>query len=112
MFSFTHIFFIICNFIHLQSNVGYQLIPAYVADPISFNIWRTETFDLFTTWHNLYRSQSCDGNCHDESMFEPYRNVIKHIRDDFLLVSLIDNQSANSSPTFTNIFDEIFSNED
>ncbi|KAJ6224633.1 hypothetical protein RDWZM_003178 [Blomia tropicalis] len=91
---------------------SYQLIPAYVADPISFNIWRTETFDLFTTWHNLYRSQSCDGNCHDESMFEPYRNVIKHIRDDFLLVSLIDNQSANSSPTFTNIFDEIFSNED
>ena len=76
-------------------NVGYQLIPAYVADLKSFDVWRGEAFGLFGGWQSHYPADS-----------GPYQ-LIGRIQDDYLLVSLIDNQFVSAEAGFKHIFNQL-----
>ena len=84
----------------LYINVGYQLIPAYVADLKSFDVWRDEAFGLFTSWLSLYHPTGTESS-------GPYQ-LIKRIQDDYLLVSVIDNQFVSATePGFKHIFNQL-----
>lgn len=76
---------------------GYQrLIRAYVADLPSFGAWRDEAFGLFDSWLQLYPTES-----------EAYQ-LISRVQEDYLLVSLIDNQFVSAeADTFKHIFNQL-----
>lgn len=81
----------------LSINVGYQrLISVYVAEVQSFEAWREEVFGLFDSWLQLYPTES-----------EAYQ-LISRIQDDYLLVSLIDNQFVSAeADNFKHIFNQL-----
>lgn len=82
----------------LSINVGYQrLISAYVAEVQSFEAWRDEVYGLFfDSWLTLYPTES-----------EAYQ-LISRIQDDYLLVSLIDNQFVSAEADhFKHIFNQL-----
>lgn len=60
---------------------GQEIIQPTVVDPVAFNIWKQEAFDLWkTNWGNLYQPDS-------ES-----RKIINYFHEHYLLVNLVDNE--------------------
>lgn len=77
--------------------LGYQrLISVYVAEVQSFEAWREEAYGLFDSWLQLYPTES-----------EAYQ-LISRIQEDYLLVSLIDNQFVSAEADyFKHIFNQL-----
>ena len=60
--------------------LGTEVIQPTVVDPLSFMVWKDEAFDLWVTeWGSLYEEDSRG------------RQVLQQIRDEWYLVSVVDN---------------------
>lgn len=69
---------------------GQEILQPTVVDPIAFNIWKQEAFDLWkTNWGNLYPPKS-------ES-----QNIINYFHDNYLLVNLVDNEFTKPTCLWT-----------
>lgn len=67
-----------------------------MAEVQSFEAWRDEVYGLFDSWLTLYPTES-----------EAYQ-LISRIQDDYLLVSLIDNQFVSAEADhFKHIFNQL-----
>ena len=67
-----------------------------MADLPSFGAWRDEAFGLFDSWLQLYPTES-----------EAYQ-LISRVQEDYLLVSLIDNQFMSAeADSFKHIFNQL-----
>lgn len=64
----------------LLSATGKEVEQPTVVDPVSFMVWKDEAFDLWLTeWGSLYEEGSTS------------RQVLQDIRDNWYLVSVVDN---------------------